>query len=289
MIYAFKHPLTQEVAYGSQLGERRAPIHAASRRRSPSAYPDRLDERAALIAKHWECARSRSKRRAVVRARRRLGRDERPTSALRDWDKVRELTDSVPDEDGSAGLGLVARIFSLQYAWRLGTSHEEAEKTFKEAEAMAAKAGDVASRAILLALYGGIRGTNDGDAQEAARLSRQAVAIAEESADATVYMSLGAASYSFFRIGEYHESIRMLDRALELAGDDTDVAAGVGVGCPYAYCLIFKGGAMINLGELAAAREIIHRGMALAREKGDIETVGWGHMWCTWHAYISGR
>jgi adenylate cyclase len=288
VIYAFKHPLTQEVAYGSQLGDRRAPIHGAVAEAMAEHYPERLDERAALIAKHWESARKPLlAAQWYARAGAWVGTSD-PTSALRDWGKVRELTDTVPDEDGSAELGLAARIFSLQFAWRLGTSHEDAEATFKEAESMAAKAGDVRSRAILLALYGGIRGTNDGDAQEAARLSRQAVAIAEESGDAVVHMSLGAASYSFFRVGEYEESIRMLDRALELAGDDTDVAAGVGVGCPYAYCLIFKGGAMVNLGELAAARESIDRGMALAREKGDIETVGWGHMWCTWHAYLSG-
>jgi adenylate cyclase len=289
VIYAFKHPLTQEVAYNSQLAERRAPIHGAVAEAIAEHQPERLDERAALIASHWESAR-----RPLVaaqwyaRAGTWVGTSD-PTSALRDWGKVRELTDSVPDEEGSPELGLAARIFSLQYAWRLGISHEDAEATFKEAERMAAKAGDVASRAILLALYGGIRGTNDGDAQEAATLARQAVAIAEESGDALVYMSLGAASYSFFRVGEYRESIRMLDRALELADGNTDVAAGIGVGCPYAYCLIFKGGAMVNLGELAAARESIDRGMALAREKGDIETVGWGHMWCTWLAYIEGE
>jgi class 3 adenylate cyclase/tetratricopeptide (TPR) repeat protein len=288
VIYAFKHPLTQEVAYSSQLAERRAPIHAAVAEAIAEHYPDRLDERAALIGRHWESGREPLKAAQwYARAGTWVGTSE-PSSALRDWGKVRQLTDQVPDQRGSAELGLAARIFSLQYAWRLGISHEDAEATFKEAERMAAKAGDVYSRATLLAVYGGIRGTNDGDAQEAARLARQAVAIAEESGDAVVYMSLGAASYSFFRVGEYRESIRMLDRALELADGDTDVAAGVGVGCPYAYCLIFKGGALLNLGELAAARESIDRGMALAREKGDIETVGWGHMWCTWHAYLSG-
>ena len=29
--------------------------------------------------------------------------------------------------------------------------------------------------------------------------------------------------------------------------------------------------------------------MKLAREQGDIETVGWGHMWSTWHAYFTGE
>ncbi len=54
-VYAFKHPLTQEVAYRSQLGRRRAPCT----RRSPGdrgARSGPLDERAALLAHHWETA-----------------------------------------------------------------------------------------------------------------------------------------------------------------------------------------------------------------------------------------
>ena len=55
-IYTFKHPLTQEVAYGSQLGERREADHAAVARAIAEQHPERLDERAALLAQHWEAA-----------------------------------------------------------------------------------------------------------------------------------------------------------------------------------------------------------------------------------------
>src|SRR5262249_3990475 len=55
-LYAFKHPLTLEVAYGSQLRERRASVHAAVARAIAELYPERLDERAALVAGHWEAA-----------------------------------------------------------------------------------------------------------------------------------------------------------------------------------------------------------------------------------------
>ena len=54
--YAFKHPLTQEVAYASQLGERRARVHAAVARAIEARDSDKLDERAALLAHHWEGA-----------------------------------------------------------------------------------------------------------------------------------------------------------------------------------------------------------------------------------------
>src|SRR5262249_42542927 len=54
--YAFKHPLTQEVAYRSQLAERRARVHAAVARAVAELEKGKLDERAALIAYHWEHA-----------------------------------------------------------------------------------------------------------------------------------------------------------------------------------------------------------------------------------------
>jgi class 3 adenylate cyclase len=54
--YAFKHPLTQEVAYHSQLGERRSAMHRRVAEALEELYPDKLDERAALLAQHWEAA-----------------------------------------------------------------------------------------------------------------------------------------------------------------------------------------------------------------------------------------
>src|SRR5262249_31974608 len=42
-LYTFKHPLTQEVAYGSQLGKRRAAVHAAVARALAEVRSERLD------------------------------------------------------------------------------------------------------------------------------------------------------------------------------------------------------------------------------------------------------
>ena len=53
---AFRHPLTQEVAYGSQLAERRVVLHAAVARALEDVFTERLGEHAAVIAHHWEQA-----------------------------------------------------------------------------------------------------------------------------------------------------------------------------------------------------------------------------------------
>ena len=70
--YAFKHPLMRDVAYRSQLGERRARLHGAVARALERLRADRLGEHAALIAHHWEASgmrfeAARWKRRAALR------------------------------------------------------------------------------------------------------------------------------------------------------------------------------------------------------------------------------
>ena len=187
---------------------------------------------------------------ALARPRRRLDRNERPDQSLRHWQKVRELADSLPESAETAALGLTARIFSLQYGWRLGVTHEDAEAVFTEAERMAAKTGDIGSRAILLSVYAGTRTVNDGDVRASAELGRQAVALAEESGDPALYMTTAGCSYALFQLGEYREGVAILDRAIELADGDVTVAAGIAVGCPYAFCQIFKGGLLVYMGKL---------------------------------------
>src|SRR2546426_1655736 len=58
--YAFKHPLTHEVAYQSQLAARRTAVHRAVAQAMETLYPEQLDERAAEIAWHWEEAGERA-------------------------------------------------------------------------------------------------------------------------------------------------------------------------------------------------------------------------------------
>ncbi|MEX2205899.1 MAG: adenylate/guanylate cyclase domain-containing protein [Myxococcota bacterium] len=57
--YAFRHPLTQEVAYQSQLESRRAELHRATARALEEIFADRLGEHASLIAHHWQAAGAR--------------------------------------------------------------------------------------------------------------------------------------------------------------------------------------------------------------------------------------
>jgi adenylate cyclase len=70
--YAFRHPLTQEVAYHAQLADGRAQIHSAVADAIKTLRADRLGEFASLIAHHCEAAgkrgeASRWRRRAALK------------------------------------------------------------------------------------------------------------------------------------------------------------------------------------------------------------------------------
>jgi adenylate cyclase len=288
-LYSFKHPLTQEVGYRSQLSDRRAVVHAAVARAITELYPDRLDERAALVAQHWEAAgQALEAARWHARAAAWSGTND-PSEALRHWRRVRELADALPAATEAMALGLTARINSLNYGWRLGISPEEAQALFTEAERMASEAGDIRSRALLLSVYGTIRGTGDGDVREYAKLIRRAIGLAEESRDPALYMPVALGAYALYCSGDYREAVAVLDRAIELAGGDPTLAADIIVGCPYALCHVLKGLVLIDLGELEEAGRQLEQGRKLAREQGDAETVGLSHSVFAWLAYFLGE
>jgi class 3 adenylate cyclase/tetratricopeptide (TPR) repeat protein len=289
-VYAFKHPLTQEVAYGSQLAERRASVHAEVARALAEQYPERLDERAALLAQHWEAAGE-----PVAAAHwHALAADwagtNDPNGALRHWSRVRELADALPESDETTRLRLTARVSLLNYGWRLGISHTEAEALFADADRIATESGDIRSRAILLAIYATVRGHSEGDLRDYARLAREAVALADASGDPALYLTVsGSVTYALFCVGESREAAAVCDRAIELADGDPNVGAGVVVNCPYAFCVMGKGVAIGNLGDLQEGRRLVELGMKLAREAGDLELAGWGYWWSAWQSHFLGE
>jgi tetratricopeptide (TPR) repeat protein len=168
-------------------------------------------------------------------------------------------------------------------------THEEAEQLFTEAEKMASKAGDLKTRALLLGVYAGIRGINDGDGRAMAEMGGRAIALAEEAGDTLVYMAVAGTSYGSFLVGEHRQAVAIVDRAMELVGHDPDVSGPGTVICPYGWCVIFKGGYMTPLGELDQAAELLERGMEICREHDDIESVSWGHQWSFWRGYHAGE
>src|SRR5262249_22990474 len=149
-VYAFKHPLTQEVAYRSQLGERRARVHRAVALATADLHRDKLDEHAALLAYHWEAAGN-----ALESARwsRRAAEWVRATDLLAatdHWRRVRALLKRVPESEETIALGIAARIRLLGLSWTLGISPEEGVDLCAEGATLAQRSADPRSLAIFL-------------------------------------------------------------------------------------------------------------------------------------------
>jgi class 3 adenylate cyclase/tetratricopeptide (TPR) repeat protein len=289
-LYLFKHALAQEVAYGSQLEERRRALHAKAAEAIASVKPERLDERAALVAGHWEAAGEQLEAaRWHARAAAWAGTGD-PAAAFSHWQRVRELSDQLPESEEKATLGLSSRTFLLNLGWRLGIGREEAERLFGEGERIAAKAEDIRSRALLLGTYALTKAVSQGRLGEAAQLARQAVALAEESGDPALEVALATgACHCLALVGRLRESIAMADRAIALAGGDPSVGAGPLVGCPLAFSHAYRGLDLANLGELEEAGREIARGREIAGELGDAEVVGFTHLFACRHACLLGE
>jgi hypothetical protein len=165
-VYAFKHPLTQEVAYKSQLAARRAETHGAVARAIAELYPDKLDERAALLAHHSECAaRWEEAARWHARAADWAGAND-PGETLRHWMKVRELLRHVPESDGTATLALSAHAKIIQFAFYQGLAADQVRATLAEGRQLAERMRNPGALANLLMQYALVLWT--GDAPRAA-------------------------------------------------------------------------------------------------------------------------
>ena len=164
--YAFRHPLTQEVAYGTQLAAARAATHAAIARGMQETDPELLDERAALIAQHFEQAGDAMQAaKWHARAAGWAGFTD-PNAALMHWKRIRELDPDLPPGAEAYPLRIGARTMLLTLGWRLGEDVAEAREVFEEGKALAEGAGDSASLAMLHGALGIIEATCAGNVPE---------------------------------------------------------------------------------------------------------------------------
>ncbi len=274
-LLAFRHPLTREVAYGSQLAEQRAATHAAVARATIELNPDRHDELAALIADHLEQGgEALEAARWSARAAYWAGHSQ-PRDALRLWRKAMTLNDQLEDSEEQAALALASRLRQLDYAWRLGMDPEEEARLESEAEEIATRIGDLRSLTLLRALSGARPGREyRGDEWIVATdgINR----LADESGDHHLRVAIRAATaYAHLCVADLSGLNRLADEVLDLAGDDREAGAGIIIGCPVAWALMCKGIFHRERGELDRAARYFEDGIRIATERGDPETASW--------------
>ena len=285
--YAFKHPLTQEVAYRSQLAERRAAVHRAVAAAVEDLYPERVDERAALVAHHWEQAGDATLA-ARWSARAALWTGSRnPISAVSHWQKARLLLRAAPETPETIGLGIAASSQILLNAFRVGMATEEAEERFAEGKALAERGGNQHGLAMLLSAYGAARGFA-GDGTVGARYAAEASALAWQLGDPELIVATGI-GHAFFEslTGTMPAALELTDRLLEITRGDLALGTQLFGFSGHIYLLWFRGGILLmNLGRREDARPELDRALSLAREQGEVELLGWGEMSKSWHCTL---
>ena len=276
--YAFKHPLTQDVALRSQLRDRRRRIHAAVARAIEKASGEKLDAQAALLAHHWEEAdenleASRWHWRAAVWAG--MSHASEMTRHLR---AVWELLRAVPESDETLSLRVRAAGQMLTNGLRTGVPFDELEPLVEEGQALVERSSDDRARVAFIRGHGVLQSYLGRFPEGIARL-REASALADRIDDAEG--RIGARSFlviAFFATGPAKDALRAIEEALELCGRLGE-ASSPGLGYDALSTLTaFRGSFLAEVGRIAEGWESLERALARAREIDDLGAAALTHL-----------
>jgi class 3 adenylate cyclase/tetratricopeptide (TPR) repeat protein len=278
--YSFKHPLTQEVAQRSQLRERRMRVHAAVAQALEEAGGN-LDERAAELAQHYEeagdtGAAARWHRRAALWA----GLSD-PREGLRHWRRVRELASGVENVSERTELTLQACHQLLALGWRMGGSEAEAAAVYEEGRALAERAGDRRTLAMLTGFYGLVRFSIAGSTLDYVRYGEEGARIAAECDDRALRAAVEIfPTFGHVCAGDGRAVLQSSARVLEEVGTDNVLGKEIIGLSPRAAAFTVRAWALMYLGRLEEAWSRVREAERVAEEARDLEVLSWVH--ATW-------
>jgi class 3 adenylate cyclase/tetratricopeptide (TPR) repeat protein len=270
--YAFKHPLTHEVAVQSQLQERRRRTHAAVARAIIEVSEDRLDERSPVIAHHWEeAAQSMEAARWRRRAAEWIGFAD-PVESLRHWEKVRSLCSALDGDDEADRMRMEACRSVLARGWRLG--HQGFDAIIEEGENLARRFGDTREMATLRLLSGIGDSSGGANLHRALEVYSSAVVLAEEAGDdALALLARWQTAYGQWCVGMLQASLDGFADVMERTEGDFSRSLFGNNSWVMSYMIAAIAAAW--RGRVEQARAFNERAVALAREGNLIEELGW--------------
>ena len=260
--YAFHHPLTQKVAYESQLKAARADLHrrAAVMMQQTSAVA--TGEGAAMIAAQYESAGDlREAYKWSMRAATWYGpRDIR--AARGSWEQAGRIADQMPSDDPAClAMRIEPRALLCGSAFQVGGVPETAG--FDELRDLTGAAGDKKSLAVGMAGYLNTL-TFNSHHREAAETASEFAALVEsiEEPAMTVGLLYGAAQAKW-EAGEAVESLRLAQRIIDLADGDP-VMGNFVIGSPLSWATTLRGASAMFLGRPGWLADI-EQGITMAR------------------------
>jgi len=290
--YSFKHPLTQEVALRSQLKERRRTVHAAVARAIEHQHAEHLEERAPLLAHHYEKA---GEELPAARWHRRAAEWVGTTdvaAAMHHWGRVRELRRDRTDDREAAELGLAACTQLLNMSWRVGMDGREVLEILGEGHALADALGDRRAHATQSILHArALCAQGDVAAYVEAAVENQRAALGLDHIP-TQANAWGFRTDSLGFAAQFGESLRVADEGFARFPRDIPPEEWcIGIS-PYSWYSIWRGFALTWMGRLPEAAEELARCRRFAEEDDTLEMIGYSQSFISevhYHAHDATR
>jgi adenylate cyclase len=283
--------LTQEVAYGSQLGERRSRLHVAVARAIEKVDAGNLDERAALLAHHWERAgEAMEAARWHARAARWVTGRGDPEAVRSHWLQVRRLLAELPDSPEKLGLDLMACGRLMLEGFSLGAPADEIEALFDEGKALAERIPDPVPRTMLQCGYAWYVGLSGGDVTRWVAQAREAMRLAQAAGDpihqlvAKTTLAI-ALSYA----GDPAHALELMDQCAAKRPEDPLIGQELMIASPWISAVMFRNWPLGIVGRLDELDQGLHRAIELTREYEQLTALSWGFAVRVCHGEWSGQ
>ncbi len=287
--YAFKHPLTQEVALGSLLTERKRKIHRTLAEAIERQDTVHLDERAPLLAHHWDEAgealqAARWHRRAAEWvAKTDLG------AGSRHWARVRALLPMLPNDSEATVFAVSACRQLMNLGWRFGVGRVEADELLEQGLTHARAIDDrQAALALSLVHARALLGV-DGDTAAYLKVATECHRVAHEGKD--VVAQANAWSFVVDALtwaARFPEAIQIANEGfggLSRVALNNDAWLGVP---PDSVVSFWLGGNLTWSGQIGAGFREWGRTRRFIREDGTPEMEGYVLIWATLAHHLAG-
>ena len=263
--HAFKHPLAHEVAYRTQLLDRRRATHAAIARALLGIHGAGAARHAALLAHHFDEADERLEAaRWHEQAGRRVARND-PADGVRHCRRVTALLAAVPESRETLTLELTSRIALLEIGRIAGIEEREAQDLFDEARAVAERLQDKAGHAFLLTSYGRLCGLA-GDVGQYLACAERATELAAGSDAMFEFEMRSVLAHAQLAVGRLALARATAERALTEVARIAGLREAIGRSTAPSLCRVWWALSSAHLGRTVEAEAALQ---ALLSEESD--------------------
>ena len=277
-IYAFKHPLAQEIALGALLKDRRRQIHGAVAA-ALEQQPGRPEERAALLAHHWEEAGEPLRAASAHRAAAEWVGLTNLNSAVWHWGRVRALVAGLADVPEAAGLGLMACTHLLNLSWRYEVSADEIKAMLDEGRAFARAVGDVAAEVKVAIVYNRAC-CSAGDLSTYVEIALENLETARKIDDVALQANAtGFLADAFLYTGRLPEALAVAEKGMAEFANDVPRSEWLQGFNPWSVLHFWRSTCLALTGRLAEGLASYEEGRAIVEADGSPEAAAYLWSW----------